>query len=64
MNYEIRELANNIIVQPKLHHCKIVIHSWLIHSSIYYLWLIPDESDNYLYGTWFLEVAQHHFVFI
>ena len=43
MNYEIQELANNIIVQPKL---KIVIHSWLIHSSIYYLWLIPDELDT------------------
>ena len=40
MNYEIRELVNNIIAQP---YCKIVIHSWLIHSSIYYLWLIPDE---------------------
>ena len=51
MNYEIQELANNIIVQPKLPYCKIVIHSWLIHSwlihsSIYYLWLIPDELDN------------------
>ena len=46
MNYEVRELANNIIVQPKLPYCTIVIHSWLIHSSIYHLWLIPDESDN------------------
>ena len=22
---------------------KIAIRSWLIHSSTYYLWLIPDE---------------------
>ena len=39
MNYEIRELANNIITQPKT----TLLHSWLIHSSIYCLWLIPDE---------------------
>ena len=43
MNYEIRELANNIIAQPKT---TLLIHSWLIHSSIYYLWLIPDELAN------------------
>ena len=47
MNYEIRELVNNTIAQPKNYSIgynnKIVIDSWLIHSSIYYLWLIPDE---------------------
>ena len=32
MNYEIREIANYIIAQPKLPYCKVVIHSWLIHS--------------------------------
>ena len=37
MNYEIREIANYIIAQPKLPYCKVVIHSWLIHSSIYCL---------------------------
>ena len=39
MNYEIREIANYIIAQPKLPYCKVVIHSWLIHSSIYCLQL-------------------------
>ena len=47
MNYKIRELASNIIAQSKttllVKNNKIVIHSWLIHSRIYYLWLIPDE---------------------
>ena len=36
MNYEIREIANYIIAQPKLPYCKVVIHRWLIHSSILY----------------------------
>ena len=44
--WEKHDLANNIIVQPKLPYCKIVIHSSLIYSSIYYLWLIPDELDS------------------
>ena len=33
---------SDYIYRLSLAQHKIVIHSWLIHSSIYNLWLIPD----------------------
>ena len=37
MNYEIREIANYIIAQPKLPYCKVVIHS---------IWVIPCQINK------------------